>query len=76
MRIEAGTWARNCGSLALTASTTATVLASGCRWMASTMARSLLNQLAILSFSTLSTTLAISLSFTGAPLRHAATTLR
>ena len=39
-----------------TRSTTATVLASGWRWMASTMARLSLNQLAILSFSTLSMT--------------------
>ena len=74
MRIDGGTWARNCGSLALTESTTSTVLASGCRWIASTTARSLLNQLATLSFSTLSMTLAISLSRTGAPLRQAATT--
>ena len=74
MRIEGGTWARNCGSLALTESTTSTVLASGWRWIASTTARSLLNQLATLSFSTLSMTLAISLSLTGAPLRQAAMT--
>ena len=69
MRTDAGTWARNRGSRDCTASTTATVLASGCRWIASTTARSLLNQLATLSFSTLSMTCAISLSLTGAPLR-------
>src|SRR5689334_6682472 len=74
MRIDAGIWARNCGSLDLTRSTTSTVLASGWRWIASTTARSLLYQLATLSFSTLSTMLAISLSLTGAPLRQAATT--
>ena len=51
---EGGICARNAGSLASTASTTATVLASGCFWIASTMERSPFNQLAILSFSTLS----------------------
>ena len=74
MRIDGGTWARNCGSRAFTESTTSTVLASGWRWIASTTARSSLNQLATLSFSTLSMTLAISFSLTGAPLRQAATT--
>ncbi len=69
MRIDGGTCARNCGSLALTESTTSTVLASGWRWIASTIARSSLNQLATLSFSTLSMTSAISFSLTGAPLR-------
>ncbi len=53
----------------LTESTTATVLASVWRWMASTTERRSLNQLAILSFSTLSMTRAISSSLTGAPLR-------
>ena len=43
-----------------TASTTSTVLASGWRWIASTTARLSLNQLATLSFSTLSMTWAIS----------------
>ena len=38
------------------ASTTSTVLVPGCRWMASTIARVLLYQLATLSFSTLSMT--------------------
>ena len=56
MRIDGGIDAWYCGKRARTASTTATVLASGWRWIASTMARSLLNQLAILSFSTLSMT--------------------
>src|SRR5262249_5045232 len=59
MRIDGGIDARYCGRCARTESTTATVLASGWRWIASTMARSLLNQLAILSFSTLSMTRAI-----------------
>src|ERR671934_1713445 len=56
MRIDGGMEARYCGKCERTESTTATVLASGWRWIASTMARSLLNQLAILSFSTLSMT--------------------
>src|SRR5215468_9853086 len=56
MRIDGGMEARYCGKRSRTESTTATVLASGWRWIASTMARSLLNQLAILSFSTLSIT--------------------
>ena len=59
MRIDGGIDARYCGKCSRTESTTATVLASGWRWIASTMARSLLNQLAILSFSTLSMTRAI-----------------
>ena len=67
--IAAGTWARICGSLARTLSTTATVLASGWRWIASTMARESLYQVAILSFSTLSITWATWSSLTGAPLR-------
>src|SRR3954468_18775471 len=40
------------GSNCLIESTTATVFVPGCFWMASVMARSPLNQLAILSFST------------------------
>ena len=76
MLIAAGTWARNCGSFDLTRSTTSTVLASGWRWIASTTARWPLYQLATLSFSTPSMTLAISQSLTGAPLRQAATTLQ
>src|SRR3984893_14700644 len=75
MLIDAGTWARKVGSRSLIESTTATVLASGCFWIASTIARSSLNQLAILSFSTLSMTWAISLSLIGAPFFHATTTL-
>src|SRR6478609_4536434 len=51
---EGGMEARRTGSLANTESTTATVLASGCFWIASTIARSLFNQVAIFSFSTLS----------------------
>ncbi len=51
---EGGIWARSVGSFANTESTTATVLASGCFWIASTMARSPFSQVAILSFSTLS----------------------
>ncbi len=69
MSIDAGTCARKLGSLARTRSTTSTVLASGWRWIASTIARLPLNQLAILSFSTLSMTRAISDSLIGVPLR-------
>ena len=60
MRIEGGTIARYCGNRSRTRSTTATVLASGWRWIASTIARFSLNQLAVLSFSTLSMTRATS----------------
>ncbi len=67
--IDGGTCARSCGSLFRTMSTTSTVLASGCRWIASTMARASLNHEATLSFSTLSMTRATWLSLTGAPLR-------
>ena len=67
--IGGGICARIAGSLSRTKSTTSTVLASGWRWIASTMARASLNQVAILSFSTLSMTRATSLSLTGAPLR-------
>ncbi len=69
MLIAGGICARMAGNLARTMSTTATVLASGWRWIASTMARESLNQVAILSFSTLSMTCATSDSLTGAPLR-------
>ena len=44
--IAGGTWARIGGSLLRTASTTATVLASGWRWIASTIARASLYQVA------------------------------
>ena len=54
MVTDGGMAARSAGSFASTASTTATVLASGCFWIASTMARSPFSQVAILSFSTLS----------------------
>src|SRR6516225_1175826 len=59
MLIDGGTMARYCGRRLRMESTTETVLASGWRWIASTMARLSLNQLAILSFSTLSITCAI-----------------
>jgi hypothetical protein len=51
---DGGICARKVGSFARMESTTATVLASGCFWMPSTMERSPFSQLAILSFSTLS----------------------
>ena len=73
--MAAGICVRYEGSRARIESTTATVLASGWRWMASTMARSPLNRLAILLFSTLSTTRAISSRCTEVPLRAATTTL-
>ena len=70
MLIEAGICdAVTAAAWPCTESTTATVLASGWRWIASTTERLPLNQLAILSFSTLSMTLATSSSLTGAPLR-------
>ena len=69
MLIDAGTCARNVGSRSLTESTTATALASGWRWIASTIERRSLNQLATLSFSTLLMTRATSSSLTGTPLR-------
>src|SRR5579864_9705057 len=47
----AGACARKVGNRALMESTTSTVLVPGWRWMGSTMARSPLNQLAVLSFS-------------------------
>ena len=53
---EGGIWARKLGSSFLMASTTSTVLVPGCRWMASTIDRASLNQLAALSFCTLSIT--------------------
>ena len=73
--IDAGMPARKAGSRSLIASTTATVLASGWRWIASTIERSPLNQLAILLFSTLSEMVATSFSLIGVPLRQATTTL-
>src|ERR671930_1717137 len=51
---DAGICARNVGSSARIEFTTSTVLVPGWRWMASTMARVSLYQLATLSFSTLS----------------------
>ena len=57
------------GSSFLMLSTTSTVLVPGWRWMAKMMARWPLNQLATLSFSTLSKTWPISFSRTGLPLR-------
>ena len=66
---EAGNCASNTGNSAFTESTTWTVLESGWRWMPRRMPRSPFSQLATRSFSTLSTAVATSLSFTGAPLR-------
>src|SRR3954471_13266956 len=54
---EAGICFCTVGSSSLMESTTATVFVPGCFWMARVMARSALNQVAILSFSTLSITL-------------------
>src|SRR3954471_23857794 len=51
---DGGICARNAGNFASTESTTATVLASGCFWIARTTALSLFSHVAILSFSTLS----------------------
>ena len=68
---DGGNCARKSGSSAFTASVTATVLASGCRCTARTIDLRPLNQLATLSFSTESSTTAISASRTGAPFRQA-----
>ena len=72
---DGGICSRSAGSLARTPSTTATRLASGCFCTARMMERLPFSQEAILSFSTLSWTVAISSSFTGEPLRQATTTL-
>ncbi len=67
----AGSWRWISVIAALTRSATATVLVPGCRWMASTMARAPLNQLAALVSCTLSITRPRSPSRTGTPSRHA-----
>ena len=64
----------NCGISALMLSATSTVLASGWRWMLSTIERLPLNSAQASSFSTESSTLAMSSRRTGAPLRQATTT--
>ena len=66
---DAGTCASMEGSTARTRSTTSMVLASGWRWMASTMARVPLNQFATCSLATLSFTWPRSRRRTGLPLR-------
>ncbi|MNE31173.1 hypothetical protein D3C80_1247240 [compost metagenome] len=73
---EAGSSAVSAGSFALTASTTATVLASGWRCTASTMADWPSYQLPASRFSTLSSTRAISPRWIGAPLGEAITSER
>ena len=69
MRIDCGSWVRNSGSLALTASTTRTVLASGWRSTATVMVASPLKVAKVLEVSTLSSTWATSRRRTGLPLR-------
>ena len=64
-----GNRARKFGNSALMLSTTSTVLVPGWRKMASTTARVPLNQLAILSFSTLLITWPSSSNRTGEPFR-------
>ena len=66
---DGGIWPRRLSTSALTRSATATVLVPGWRWMASTTARSPLNQLARLVSCTLSTTRPRSRRRTGAPSR-------
>ena len=68
-RTEGGICARKVGRSAFTASTTATVLVPGCFWTVRTMPRVSRNQLAILSFSTLSITRPSWARRTGEPLR-------
>ena len=66
---EAGNCWRNCGMSARMASTTATVLVPGWRWIVMVTLRRPLNQLATLLFSTLSITFATCSKRTGAPFR-------
>ena len=82
MVMPAGTLARSLGSSALTLSATSTVLVPGWRWMASVIERrsgwsvsGAPNHEAVLSFCTLSTTVATSRSRIGAPLRYVTTRL-
>ena len=70
---DAGRSGRSRSTSALMRSATATVLVPGWRWMASTMARWPLNQLACLVSCTLSITRPRSASRTGAPSRNATT---
>jgi hypothetical protein len=69
MSTDAGICPRRLSTSALTRSATATVLVPGWRWIASTTARSPLNQLARLVSCTLSTTRPRSRRCTGAPSR-------
>ena len=66
---EAGREARSWGSRALTRSTTAMMLAPGCRWRLRITAGVVFCQAARRLFSTSSLTVATSESSTGAPLR-------
>ena len=68
---EGGICERNCGSSLRMPSTTSMVLVPGWRWMPSTIDCVSMNQLMLLSFSTLSMTLASSARRTGLPLRYA-----
>ena len=72
---DGGNCVRNCGRSFLIAVATATVFVPGCRWMARITERSMLlpvmNQAAVLLFSTLFVTLPIWSSRTGEPLRYA-----
>ncbi len=66
---ELGRDVRRIGSRRLMRSTTSMILAPGCRWMLTMTAGTSFIQAASLTFSASSTTLATSLSTTGAPLR-------
>ncbi len=66
---DAGRVPSNSGKRARTARTTATVLVPGWRWMARITERASLNQAAVLSFWTLSSTWPSSSSRTGRPPR-------
>src|SRR5436189_1052854 len=74
--IEAGSEARSWGSRRLIRSTTAMMLAPGCRWMFTMTAGLSFIQAASLTFSTPSMTSATSDSRTGALLRYVSTTVR
>ena|SRR5207253_11236320 len=75
---DGGNCVRNCGRSFLIAVATATVFVPGCLWIARITERSMLlpvmNQAAVLLFSTLFVTLPIWSSRTGEPLRYATMT--
>jgi len=73
IRTEGGTCCRSRSTICRTASATATVFVPGCRWIASSIARSPLYQLPERGSCTPSITFPRSCSCTGEPLRYATT---